>query len=113
MTDFQNLGLLFGFYGISTFVGYLMPNPFLYKYQARVDLGAMAMKGYSTFPKAPALLEPPHQTVYCHIQDSRWGGLTPLQRCNRYILQPLLTGQELEFSIISGHSFAENAVGIF
>ena len=22
---------LFGFYGISTFVGYLMPNPFLYK----------------------------------------------------------------------------------
>ena len=26
--------------------------------QARVDLGAMAMKGYSAFPKAPALLEP-------------------------------------------------------
>ena len=23
---------LFGFYGISTFVGYLMPNPFLYKW---------------------------------------------------------------------------------
>ena len=23
--------LLFGFYGISIFVGYLMPNPFLYK----------------------------------------------------------------------------------
>ena len=22
---------LFGFYGVSTFVGYLMPNPFLYK----------------------------------------------------------------------------------
>ena len=27
----KNLGWLFGFYGISTFVGYLMPNPFLYK----------------------------------------------------------------------------------
>ena len=25
------VGWLFGFYGISTFVGYLMPNPFLYK----------------------------------------------------------------------------------
>ena len=23
--------ILFGFYGISTIVGYLMPNPFLYK----------------------------------------------------------------------------------
>ena len=28
--------------------------------QARVGLGAMAMKGYSAFPKAPALLEPHH-----------------------------------------------------
>ena len=26
-------------------------------HRARVDLGAMAMKGYSAFPKAPALLE--------------------------------------------------------
>ena len=31
--------------------------------QARVDLGAMAMKVCSTFPKAPALLEPHHQIV--------------------------------------------------
>ena len=28
--------------------------------RARVDLGAMAIKGYSAFPKAPALLEPQH-----------------------------------------------------
>ena len=41
---------------------------------ATVDLGAMAIKGYSTFPKAPALLEPHHQIIYCHIQDTRWGG---------------------------------------
>ena len=27
----QRVGGLFGFYGIFTFVGYLMPNPFLYK----------------------------------------------------------------------------------
>ena len=31
--------------------------------RARVDLRAMAMKGYSAFPKAPALLEPRHQTA--------------------------------------------------
>ena len=30
---------------------------------ARVDLGAMAMKVYFTFLKAPALLEPHHQIV--------------------------------------------------
>ena len=29
----------------------------------REDLGAMAMKGYSAFPKDPALLEPHHQIV--------------------------------------------------
>ena len=31
--------------------------------RARVDLGAMAIKGYSALPKAPALLEPHHQIV--------------------------------------------------
>ena len=31
--------------------------------QGRVELGAIAMKGYSTFPKAPALLEPHNQIV--------------------------------------------------
>ena len=57
-----------GFYGISTFVGYLTPNPLIGSYpvlplRTRVNLGAMAMKGYSEFTKAPALLEPHHQTV--------------------------------------------------
>ena len=37
----------------------------------------MAMKGYSAFPKAAALLEPHHQIVYCHIQETRWGGVLP------------------------------------
>ena len=32
-------------------------------FQARVDLGAMTMKGYSAFSKAPASLEPHHQIV--------------------------------------------------
>ena len=32
-----------------------------------VDLIAIAMKGYSTFPKAPALLETHHLIACCHI----------------------------------------------
>ena len=36
-------------------------------FRARVNLGAMAMKGYSAFPKVPALLEPKHQNVYSFI----------------------------------------------
>ena len=35
---------------------------------ARVDLGAMVIKGYSAFPKAPAILEHLHQIVLCHIR---------------------------------------------
>ena len=31
--------------------------------QARVDLGVMAMKKYSAFPKTPTLLQPHHQIV--------------------------------------------------
>ena len=54
---------------------------------------SITMKGCSVFPKASELLEPHHQTVYCHNQDTRWGGLTPLQGCRRCIQQPQLTGQ--------------------
>ena len=81
--------------------------------QTTLDQAAMAMKGYSTFTKPPALLEPHYQIVYCHIQDTRWwgsyryaekqsvystppswlgnrandvGGLTPLWRSSRCIL---------------------------
>ena len=35
-------------------------------------LGRMPIKGYSVFPKDPALLEPHHQIVLCHIQDTHW-----------------------------------------
>ena len=46
--------------------------------RARVDLEAMAMKGYFAFPKAPALLESCHQ-IKCHIQDTHLaGGLTAI-----------------------------------
>ena len=61
--------------------------------RARVDQGKMAVKWCSAFPKAPASLEPHHQIVECHIQDTHWGGdLTPLQRCSRCILQLQPTG---------------------
>ena len=46
-------------------------------------------EGVITFPKAPALLEPHHQIVLCHIQDTCWGcGLTPLQLSSQYIQNP-------------------------
>ena len=51
------------------------------------SIGMIAMKEYSTFPKDPALLDPHHQIVYCHIQDIHWGSLTPPQRWSQYILQ--------------------------
>ena len=35
-------------------------------------LGTMAMKRYSIFPRAPAVLIPHHQIVSCHIQDTHW-----------------------------------------
>ena len=49
-------------------------------FRSRVELGAMAMKGYSAFPNAPALLEPHHQIVLCHIQDTRWGSYPSVEK---------------------------------
>ena len=46
--------------------------------QAKEDQGAMAIKWYSAFPEAPALLNPHHQIVLSHNQDIRWGGVLPL-----------------------------------
>ena len=46
--------------------------------QDRVNLGVMAMRGYTAFPKAPALLESYSQIVSWHIQDTRWWGSYPL-----------------------------------
>ena len=47
--------------------------------RARVDLGVMTMKGYSVFRKVPALLEPHHQIVLCHIR-TLGGGVISLCR---------------------------------
>ena len=61
----------------------------------RVDLGEMAIKGFSSFSKAPALMESPHQIAKCHIQDTRWRNLASLQRSSQCILQPQPTGPEM------------------
>ena len=70
------VGWLVGFYGMSNPLGYFMPNTFLFTnshylrtlvlvylthrwdpnrcyHSGSVDLGVMATKGYSTFPRAP------------------------------------------------------------
>ena len=48
--------------------------------------GATAIKGYPTFPKAPALLEPHHQIVLCYIQETCWGSLSFLQMQSVYLI---------------------------
>ena len=50
-----------------------------------VDQGAMVMKGFSAFPKAPALLEPYHQTVLVLYPEHplEGTGLHPQQRSSR------------------------------
>ena len=62
---------------------------------ARVDLGAMAMKGCSALPKAPALLEPHHQIDCLVSLVGRGAVLPPLQRFSQCIHQPQPTGQDL------------------
>ena len=46
-------------------------------FRAKVDLGAMAMKGYSAFPKAPALMKPHHEIVVKYPGYTFWS-ITPL-----------------------------------
>ena len=59
--------------------------------QARVDLGAMVIKGYSTFSKLQHYWNLTIR-LFCYNQDTRWGRLTSLQGCSRCILQPEPTG---------------------
>ena len=74
-------------------------NPLIGPYQvlplrARVDLGAMAMKGVLRIPQSsstPGTL--PSDCLVSYPGHSLGGGLTPLQRCSQCILQPQLTGQ--------------------
>ena len=79
-----------------------------------MDRGAMAMKRYPAFPKAPALLEPHHQIVYCHIQGThKWeGGLTPLKRRSRFTLLSQPTGQYISRFDMFTHSEMVSCIDI-
>ena len=48
--------------------------------QVSVDLGVVAIKEYSAFPKAHALLKPHHQIALCHITRTLVGGVLHLGR---------------------------------
>ena len=74
-----------------------------------MDLWPIGIKGYSAFPKFPALLKPHHQIVWCHKQDTRWASLTPLLRCCRCILPPQPTGPLVERVLL----LCRYAVGVF
>ena len=50
----------------------------------RVDVGAMAMKGYSTFPKAPTLLESHHQICFVSY-PGRSSGVGVLLLCREAV----------------------------
>ena len=56
--------------------------------RARLDLGAMAMKGYTAFPKTLTLLKPHYHIVLYHIGDNCRRSLTPPQICIQCILLP-------------------------
>ena len=69
-----------------------MPHQVLPRW-AWVDLGAMALKGCSIFPKAAALLGP-HRQIFSVISGHSWAMVTPLQSCSQCILLPQPTGQK-------------------
>ena len=65
------------------------------------------MKGYSTFPKASGLLEPHHQIVYCHIQDTCWVGSYPsAEVLSVYSTAPADWASKNLNSLLKKHSFS-------
>ena len=71
-------------FSLSTVYRLVLFNLLIVSYQmlpprVRVDMKAMAAKGYSEFPKDPELLEPHHQIVKCHVQGT-CRGVFPLCR---------------------------------
>ena len=62
--------------------------------------GSNGKEGVLCISPSLASLEPHHQILWCHILDTRWGGVTPLQKYSRDILQPQPTGQDVEMGIL-------------
>ncbi len=65
-------------------------------FRARVDLGAMAMKGYSAFTKQQHYWNLTKRLPVIISGTLLRGSLTSLQRSSRCILQPQPTGQVCE-----------------
>ena len=60
--------------------------------RARLELGTMAMKRYSTFPKAPALLKLHHQIVLCPTRNSLEESYPSAKIQSMYSAAPLVWG---------------------
>ena len=58
---------------------------------ARVDQGEMDIKGYSVFPKSPAILKPHYQILSCHTR-TLVGRVLPLCRDAAGVLDRILSG---------------------
>ena len=69
--------------------------------QARVDMGAMAMKSYSAFPKFQHYWSLIIRLLDVIIRTLIGGSLTSLQRCSWCILQPQPTGLMCNWVFIS------------
>ena len=69
------------------------PHQVLLPLRVRVDLGVIAMKGYSTFPKALGLK--PLSGIFRTLDEEL------LHLCSQYILHPQLTGLYLILVIIA------------
>ena len=106
------------FYGISTIIGYLMPNS-LYTYKQTIQFSLSSQfssiwlidralssattpgksipvsdrnQGSLRIPQILAISGASLLDCLMSYQDTRWGSLTPLQRCSRCIPQPQSTG---------------------
>ena len=82
--------------------------------RARMNLGVIAVKGY---PHSPKLRHYWSLTIRLFSVISRTlvsggGGLTPLQRSSRCILQPKLTGQECNIKININHPHRNRTEGM-
>ena len=67
---------------------------------AKVDLGAMAMKGYSAFPIAPALLEPsPSEFLVSYPWHSLVGSYTSAEEQSVYFFSRCSIGKMVAISL--------------
>ena len=58
------------------------------------------MKGYSTSPKASALLKPHNHIVLCHIQDTRKGSYSSAEKQSVYSTGPSTEQTELNVKTV-------------